>query len=228
MTLAIATGIHLVQFCVLRQAVIVPVGLPEFNYRSQTCSPRPLLHVGSSSVAARSSFTALDWLSTSFSRIPSFSPPGVDYAGPSALLEGDSKSTSCFSFLGGQGGAVLISDSERYRISGFTLDNLILDPEAGLPYYPKEGALWGLFEGTLPSELQNATTSFVAERATYVLIGSFCLDPKMGSVQTFAIDDTIVAIPTMIFSVFYLEISSNWGGTHTCVCRLRLHGSAPV
>ena len=224
MALVIAACIHLVQFCVLRRAATVLVGLSEdFNYRPQTCSPRPLFHVELPPIIARSSFTVLDWLSTRFSRIPSSWSPGVDCTGPSALLWSDS-SISCFSFSGSKGGVVLVSKSEKHHISHFTLDNSILDPAAGSPYYPKEGVLWGLFEGTLPGELRNVTTSFVTGGATYILIGSFCLDPQLESAQTFAVEDTIAAIPTMKFSVFYLEISSNWGGTHTCVCRLRLHG----
>ena len=195
-----------------------------FDGHLQTCSPRPLSHVESPPTIARSSLTVLDWLSTSFSRIPSFWPPGVDWSGPSTLLESDS-SISCFSFSGSKGGVVLVSKSGKHRISHFTLDNSILDPVAGSAYYPKEGVLWGLFEGTMPGELRNATTSFVTGSATYVLIGVFCLDPQLGTVQTSAIEDVVVAIPAMKFSVFYLEISSNWGGTHTCVCRLRLHGS---
>ena len=224
-TLAIVAGICLVQFCIFRRAGTSPVGLlEEFNYHPQTCPPRPLFHVESSSIIARSSLTVLDWPSTNFSPIPSFRPPGVDYAGPSALLE-DDLATSCFSFPGSQGGVLLVSNHEKYHVTHFTLDNSMFDPTAGAFYYPKEGALWGLFEGSLPSGLRNATTSFVTDRATYVLMGNFCLDPRLGSVRTFAMEDAIAAIPVMRFSVFYLEISSNWGGTHTCVCRLRLRGS---
>ena len=201
-----------------------PVGFPDkSSHHPQTCPLRPFVHVESSPIITGSSFTVLNWLSTNFSRIPSSWAPGVVYTGPSALLEDDS-STSCFSFSDDKGGIILVSNSEKYHISRFTLDNSILDPAASSFYYPREGVLWGLYEGTLPNELRSATTSFVTERATYVLIGYFCLDPRLGSVQTFAVEDDIVAVPTMKFSIFYLEILSNWGGTHTCICRLRLHG----
>ena len=223
--LVIVTGIYLVRFCLLRQVATLHLGLPEkFDYRPRTCSPRPLFNVESPLLITSSSLTALDWPTTSFSPITSFRPPGVDYAGPSVLLEDDSVG-SCFSFSGSEGGVVLISDSEGHHITHFTLDNSILDPEAGGFYYPKEGALWGLFEGSLPSGLRNETTSFVTDGATYILIGNFCLDPHLGTVWTFAIEEAIAAVPALRFSVFYLEISSNWGGTHTCVCRLRLYGS---
>ena len=95
----------------------------------------------------------------------------------------------------------------------------------GSGYYPKEGALWGLFEGEVPPGLENTTTSFVAERAIYVLIGNFCFDPERGSIQTFAAEANVVSFPTMKFSAFYIEVLSNWGGTHTCICRLTLHGN---
>ena len=128
-------------------------------------------------------------------------------------------------FAGGRGGAILVSNSDNYHITHFTLDNSAVDVSTGSGYYPKRGALWGLFEGELPRGFGNATTSFVAEHAVYVLIGNFCFNPERGSVQTFATEAHITAFPAVKFSAFYVEILSNWGGSHTCICRLTLHGN---
>jgi hypothetical protein len=194
------------------------------GYLPQDCPPGVQLPAGSSSIVDRSSFTALDWPSTVVSHMPSFQPNGVHYSGPSALLD-DHTIASCFSFVGSQGGAFLVSRSTKHHISQFTLNNLAVDLMVGSAYYPKEGALWGLFEGSLPEELKNATTSFVTEYATYVLIGNFCFDPERGSIQTFVIEENVAALSAVKFSVFYIEVLSNWGGSHTCICRLQLHGN---
>ena len=131
---------------------------------------------------------------------------------------------SCFTFAGGRGGAVLVSNFEEYHITHFTLNNSVVGASTGSNYHPKEGALWGLFEGALPLDLVNATTSFVAKDVIYVLLGDFCFDPGHGLIQTFSVDANIVASPTIKFSAFYLGVVSNWGGSHTCVCRLTFHG----
>lgn len=70
-----------------------------------------------------------------------------------------------------------------YYISQFTFN----DSAVGSAYYPKEGALRGSLEGSLPEQLGNATTSFVTEYTIYVLIENFCFDPKREPIQTFAI-----------------------------------------
>lgn len=222
---AIVTSLHISHLCVSQEMATGSTRSPDgFNQRNESCPLRPSLCSESSPIVAGSTFLALDWLSTTFSPIPSSWPSEVVYTGPNALLEGDFP-TLCYSFLGSQGGVGFVSNSGKYRISRFTLDNSILDPATPSLFYPKEGALWGLYEGTLPNKLRNATTSFVTDHATYVLIGHFCFDPQLGSVQTFPIDDDIVATPSMEFSVLYLEVSSNWGGSHTCLCRFRLHRS---
>ena len=156
--------------------------------------------------------------------MPSFQREDTHKFGPSALLDEDT-TVSCFTFAGSRGGAVLVSNSEKYYVSQFTLNNSMVDVMADSEYYPKGGALWGLFEGELPHGLKNVTTSFVAEDATYMLIGSFCFDPEWGSVQTFATEAYVTAFPAVKFSAFYFEVLSNWGGSHTCVCRLTLHGN---
>ena len=117
------------------------------------------------------------------------------------------------------------SKFEKYTITQFTLDNTVVDTLVDSIYYLKEGALWGLFEGPLPEGLGNATTSFVAEHVVYVVIGNFCFSPEHGPVQTFTIDSSIASFPTVQFSIFYLEVSSNWGGSYTCLGCIRLHGS---
>lgn len=193
-------------------------------YLPQGCSPGVQFPEDPSTLIDQSSFTVPEWTSTVSSSPPSFQLDDVHYVGPSALVD-DHAVASCFSFAGREGGAFLVSYSLEYHISRFTLNNSVIDPVVGAAHYPREGALWGLFEGTLPKELKGAITSFVTERAIYVLIGNFCFDPERGPVQTFAIEEDVAALAAVKFSVFYVEILSNWGGSHTCICRLQLHGN---
>ena len=194
------------------------------GYPPQVCSPGVQFPEDPSAMIDQSSFTAPDWPSTIPSPLPSFQLDDVRYAGPSALLD-DHTIASCFSFAGSKGGAFLVSPSSEYHISRFTLNNSAVDLVVGSAYYPREGALWGLFEGSLPEELKGAITSFVTERAIYVLIGNFCFDPERGPIQTFAIEENVATLAAVKFSVFYIEVLSNWGGSHTCICRLQFHGN---
>lgn len=226
-TLTLSIGFYITQIPFLRLHVQAPVPVDEHNeasgYTLQSCSSGVQFSGGSSPIVGRSSFAALAWSSTIISPVPLSQLGGVDYSGPSALLD-DHAVSSCFSFEGSQGGAFLVSHATKYHISQFTLNNSAVDPAIGSVYYPKEGALWGLFEGTLPEELKNATTSFVTEYEIYVLVGNFCFHPERGPVQTFAIEENVATLATAKFSVFYVEVLSNWGGSHTCICRLQLHG----
>jgi hypothetical protein len=196
----------------------------EFVHRPQGCTLGSPLQADHPPILTRVSFTALDWPSAASAPSPPPLSQEVAYLGSGALLDDDS-TASCFAFPGSSGGAVLVSTSNKYAITHFTLDNSVVNTVVDSIYYPKEGALWGLFEGPLPEELKNATTSFVAEHAIYIIIGSFCFSLERGLVQTFATDDIIASFPTIKFSVFYIEVSSNWGGSHTCLGRVRLHGN---
>jgi len=85
------------------------------------------------------------------------------------------------------------------------------------------GSLWGLLEGELPAGLEDVVISRVSAVAAYILLGSFCFVPEAGPAQTYAVEGFLAPRTELQFSVFYLEISSNWGGSHTCISRLRLH-----
>lgn len=225
-TLTALIGVHVAVFYTPRRGPPSSVGLrvEVLSRRSQGCTLGSPLRADHSPTISRLSFTALDWpFATSLPIPPPLSSEAV-YLGPGALLDDDS-TTSCFAFSGSSGGAVLVSASEKYAITQFTLDNTAVDTVVDSIYYPKEGALWGLFEGPLPEGLKNVTTSFVTQDAAYVIIGAFCFSSEHGPVQSFSTDDSIVSLPTIKFSVFYLEVLSNWGGSHTCLGRIRLHGN---
>lgn len=223
-TSVILAGLSVTHIHTVKRTTSTHVALhnEEPGHPLQSCSFGPIQAVSSGTIS-RSSFTVLEWSSTGFSPVPSLQR--IDYFGSSALLDEDTVA-SCFAFAGGRGGAVLVSHSEKYHVTQFTLDNSVVGVSTSSVYYPKEGALWGLLEGTLPYGLENATTSFVVKDAIYVRIGNFCFDPEQGSIQTFAVEADIISFPTMKFSAFYLEVLSNWGGSHTCICRLTLHGNS--
>ena len=225
--LALLIGIHVAMLYAFRREASNSVGFraEELPHRRQECALGSPLRAGDHSpTVPQLSLTALDWPSATSLPTPPPPSPEVAYLGPGTLLD-DGSAISCFAFSGSSGGAVLVSTSEKYAITQFTLDNSVVDGVVGSIYYPKEGALWGLFEGPLPEGLKNVTTSFVTEHAVYVIIGTFCFSSERGSVQTFFVDDRIASFPTIKFSVFYLEVSANWGGPHTCLGRIRLHGN---
>ena len=174
------------------------------------------------SILVEQPLTSVAWLSSTAAAIDSRDSQRVRYAGPDVLLNENDEPT-CFSFSGGYGGVTLVSNSSSRRISHFTLDNSpvhgVIDPM----YYPMDGSLWGLLEGRLPVGLEGVIVSRVAAAAVYILLGSFCFVPEVGPVQTYATEEFAVSQEDLQFSVFYLEISSNWGGSHTCISRLRLH-----
>ena len=222
--LVLLTSIHVTQVYTLRRTTPASVTPWKEDPSLPPKCPSLPVQAGSSGTISRSSFTVLEWSSTVFSPLPSFQHEHIHQFGPSALLDEDT-TISCFTFAGSRGGAILVSNSDKYHITRYTLDNSVVDHLTGLGYYPRRGALWGLFEGELPRGLENVTTSFVAEKAVYVLIGNFCFDPQRGSIQTFATEAQVSAFPAVKFSAFYVEVSSNWGGSHTCICRLTLHGN---
>lgn len=222
--LAVIAGLTVNRFHTLRQPSPTTIAMRN----NQSADSRESCPIGlpvqaiSSGTISKTSFTVVEWSSTKISPIPSFQRD-IQNFGPSALMDEDT-TFSCFTFAGGRGGAVLVSNFEEYHITHFTLNNSVVGVSTGSNYHPKEGALWGLFEGALPLDLVNATTSFVAKDVIYVLLGDFCFDPEHGLIQTFSVDANIVASPTIKFSAFYLGVVSNWGGSHTCVCRLTFYG----
>jgi hypothetical protein len=175
-------------------------------------------------IPTEQSFTSIDWLSSAAAPMD----PGpedsqhVRFAGPDVLLD-ESDLASCFTFSGEHGGVTIVSNSSRHRITHFTLDNSLVNGVIDPTYYPRDGSLWGLFEGELPLGLGDLVISHVSPTAVYILLGSFCFSPEAGPSQTYTIDPPVASCQEFLFSVFYLGISSNWGGSHTCVGRLRLH-----
>ena len=171
-------------------------------------------------VSTEGYFASIEWLSSATT--PINLDGSAKYDGPSVLLD-ENDTASCFSFLGGRGGATIVSNSSRYRLSHFTLDNSPVRGDVEPLYYPRNGSLWGLFEGVPPIGFENLTVSHVSSTAVYIMLGSFCFAPEAGFTQTYVVDRDISSHQEFQFSVFYLEISSNWGGSHTCISRLRLH-----
>ena len=225
-TFVTLAGHYVTQVYAFRRMASTHIALhrEELSNPPQGCSVGLPVQAISSGTIPKSSFTVLEWSSTVSPPVPSFQQEDIQYFGPSALLDEDT-AASWFVFAGNRGGAVLISNSEKYHITQFTLDNSVVSVSTSLDCYPKEGAIWGLFEGELPRGLRNATTSFVTDDAIYVLVGNFCFDREQGSVQTFAVEAEIATLPTMKFSGFYLEVLSNWGGSHSCICHLALHSN---
>ena len=162
-------------------------------------------------------------LSSPLSPIPSASVPSVHSSGPNAVLVDDG---FCFSHSDGRGGLTIVSKLRQYRITHFTIDNSAVDSAIYHPYHPKRGTLWGLVEGDLPSNLTARSMYVVSGKATYVMLAAFCFNPALSVSETYSVQDTVADHVQLKFSVFYLEIENNWGGSHTLLCHIKLHGEA--
>jgi len=172
-------------------------------------------------VTNNETFFIAEPLSSPPSPIVSEDLPRAYYSGPGTVLADDGL---CFSHLGSQGGVMIVSKVLQYRITHFTLDNSAANRIAHRLYHPREGRLWGLIEGDLPPNLTTESLYTISDRATYIILGTFCFDPASSVTQTYLVQNTVASHDKLKFSVFYLEIENNWGGSHVCLCHIKLHG----
>ena len=187
-----------------------------------TCSPQIRRSAPPyAAVTTSETFFVAGQLSSSLSPIPPMSIPPVHHSGPSTVLVDDGL---CFSHLGGRGGLTIVSKLVQYRITHLTINNSPVDRFTHRAYHPKEGTLWGLIEGDLPFNLTTRSARAVSDNAAYIMLGSFCFDPQLSVSQTYPIQYPVEVHDQLRFSVFYLEIENNWGGSHTCLCHIVLHG----
>lgn len=102
---------------------------------------------------------------------------------------------------------------------------------------PRNMTLWGIVDGrsnralyedvlhTHP-DLHGVEHPHIARNHLYAPLTSFTYDIHgEDPVQTFVISEAYAAAQ-MTFAVFVLELHNNWGGTSTCLYRVRIHGSA--
>ena len=186
-----------------------------------SCPPQvDKLTIPPAAVTNNETFFVVEPLSSFLSPMTSTNP-SLSYSGPNTVLVNDEM---CFSYLGHRGGVTIVSKFIQYRITHLTVDNSATNGTIHYRYHPKEGTLWGLIEGELPRNLTTRSMHTISDRATYVAIGRFCFDPVLSASQTYSVKDLVVVNDQPKFSVFYLEIESNWGGSHTCLCHVELHG----
>ena len=175
----------------------------------------------SAAVTSNETFFVVGPLSSPLSPISPTNDPPVQRSGPSTVLVGDGL---CLSHFGSRGGLTIVSKFAQYRITHLTIDNSAVDRIIHHPYHPKEGTLWGLIEGDVPFNLTTRSAYTVSDKAAYIMLGSFCFDPLMSVSQTYPMEHAVAVHDQLRFSVFYLEIENNWGGSHTYLCQIKLHG----
>lgn len=184
---------------------------------NETEIPTPL----PAAVTTDETFFIVGSLSSPLSPIMSGNSPHIRHSGPGTVFVDDGL---CFSHSGSRGGLTIVSKLLQYRITHFTIDNSAVDRITYCPYHPREGTLWGLIEGDIPSNLTTRSVHAISEKAAYVMLGTFCFDPASSTSQTYAAHGMAASYAQLKFSVFYLEIENNWGGSHTCLCHIKLHG----
>ncbi|TFY62461.1 hypothetical protein EVJ58_g3839 [Rhodofomes roseus] len=103
---------------------------------------------------------------------------------------------------------------------------------------PRNLTLWGIVDGKSntalfealrhadpDSEALDRRPPHIASKHLYAPLVSFTYDiDGEDPVQTFEVSETMRAAK-ISFAVFVLEVHSNWGGSSTCLYRVRIHGT---
>lgn len=111
-------------------------------------------------------------------------------------------------------------------------------PAADMTQAPKHMRLWGIVDGRVNKEifatltspqLSNRGPSFqpaIANDLTWAPLASFVYDSSTRAhTQAFPISHVFVD-SGLSFGIFVLEVLDNWGAASTCVCKLRIYGTA--
>jgi hypothetical protein len=151
---------------------------------------------------------------------------------PSSLMD-KNQYEGCFALAGHAGDVMVLFNSRSVsQISHFTVDNSQVNGIVHPIFSPRNFVVWGLVEGDrLPAVVADYLESLpsgymphqVWERAMYIPIANFCFDPTVNITQTFPIEPRLFR-SKIAFSVIFFQITSNWGGSHTCIGKLRIHG----
>ena len=156
---------------------------------------------------------------------------------PNATLIDDLHIGNCWSIAASKG-QLGIRLSEHLHPTHITVDHIPVEIAADISRAPRTLILWGAVDGadnasrlgnmlhdTLPS-LRGRSSPYETAHHTFVPLAVFEYDIHSSShIQTFPIRPYIVDLG-VYFGVVVLEVTSNWGGSTTCLYRVRIHGHA--
>ncbi|OJT14953.1 Spindle pole body-associated protein sad1 [Trametes pubescens] len=138
----------------------------------------------------------------------------------------------CWKLRGVQG-QIGIRLSNSIHPTSVTIDHLPREVTHDIDQAPRRMTLWGVVDGpTNHGRYAELGTHASVEKdappvgagLTFAALSRFEYNidsPRI--IQTFPIHDRIIQ-SGITFSVFVLEVETNWGGNITCIYRVRLHG----
>jgi hypothetical protein len=166
-----------------------------------------------------------NWLSSLWHRRHSVIP----YAPEAAIID-DLHMDSCWRISGGSG-QLGISLSEPILVTHVTIDHLSKDMTSDIQLAPRRMVLWGVIDGTDNTVKARQHFSGMPNNGPLISGGYSYVQLRVLEydihapihLQTFAIAEDVRALG-MDFGVVVLEILNNWGGSDTCLYRVRIHG----
>ncbi|KAI9057523.1 hypothetical protein FKP32DRAFT_1544188, partial [Trametes sanguinea] len=156
---------------------------------------------------------------------------------PEIALNEDMRIGSCWLIPDAQGQLAIVIPNLVYP-TNVTIDHVPREISLDIGQAPRRMRLWGLLEDPTNLSLYQSIIETVPTPTSvtrppsspplslgykYALLGDFSYDIHAPPVQTFEVDPKIVAA-RIYFGLVVLEVVDNWGGSSTCLYRVRIHG----
>lgn len=166
--------------------------------------------------------------------LKSMAPARIQLLAPVDLPDATSSGTkSCFLFEGEKGYLHLRMESPLSNLTGISFDYSRFQRQLDPVYHPREVSVWGLHRGPpFSAEVQEHLRSLAVDTLTrrgqgnnsYILIAKGSSNPLRDMCMSVSFSELL---QPSSFEAFVIQISSNWGGDHTCLAPFRLYVRDP-
>ena len=160
-------------------------------------------------------------------------PPSQSF--PDKAFNDDPRVGNCWLFPG-TSGQIGFQLAKMIHPTHVSIDHIPVEIALDVGRAPRNMFIWGAIDGAFNQAIYRNITETVSISSTFVSqpkiahghtfmrLASFEYDIRAPThVQTFSMEQYIVE-SDMYFGVMVLEIAGNWGGDHTCLYRVRVHG----
>lgn len=167
--------------------------------------------------------------------LKSLTPAQIQLLAPSDLPNATlNKTKSCFLFEGEKGYVHVRTETPVFNLTGISFDYSRLQRQLDPVYQPREVSVWGLLristsskgvQEYLHSPTAGTTTRPGPGNASYVLIAKGLSNPMHNVCMSMSFSEWLQASS---FEAFVIQISSNWGGDHTCLAPFQFYVRDPA